>query len=108
MNPALNREASGARVADLRRRAGRDAIALAEMKAANAESASLPTSKIAAMLRLLQPRRIRRTLPRVVAADIDSVGTGSGLLPPGIKRITAAPAATPETETRHATQPACR
>jgi len=28
---------------------------------------------IAAMLRFLQPRRIRRTLPPVIGADIDSV-----------------------------------
>jgi hypothetical protein len=79
MNPALNREASEARQADLRRRAGRGAIALADMRAANRESMNLRASVIAAMLRLLQPRRIRRTLPRVIAADIDSVGTGSGL-----------------------------
>lgn len=80
MNPALNREASEARVADLRRRAGRDAIALADVRAANRESASLLASMIAEMFRLLQSRRIRRTLPRVIAADIDSVGTGSELL----------------------------
>jgi phage terminase Nu1 subunit (DNA packaging protein) len=77
MNTALNREASEARVADMRRRAGRDAIVLAAIRAANLESASLRASMIAAMLRLLQPRRIRRTLPRVIAADIDSLGTGS-------------------------------
>ena len=76
MNTALNREASEARVADMRRRAGRDAIALAAIRAANRESASLRASMIAGMLRLLQPRRILRTLPRVIAADIDSPGTG--------------------------------
>lgn len=80
MNPALNREASEARVADLRRRAGRDAIALADVRAANRESASLLASMIAEVFRLLQSGRIRRTLPRVIAADIDSVGTGSELL----------------------------
>jgi len=70
MNPALNREASGARAAELRRRAGRDAIVLADLRAGNAASANLPALKIAARLRLLRPRRIRRTLPRVIAADI--------------------------------------
>jgi hypothetical protein len=70
MNPALNREASGARAAELRRRAGRDAIALADLKAASAASANLPASKIAGMLRLLRPRWIRRMLPRVIAADV--------------------------------------
>lgn len=35
MNPALNREASEARTAELRRRAGRDAIALADLSAAH-------------------------------------------------------------------------
>jgi hypothetical protein len=80
MNPALNREASEARAADLRRRAGRDAIALADMRAANRKSAGLLAPMIAAMLRLRLPRRIRRAPPRVIAADIDSVDTGSGLL----------------------------
>jgi len=70
MHPALNREASGARAADVRRRAGRDAIALADLRAANAASANPLASKIAALLRLLRPRRIRRLLPRVIAADI--------------------------------------
>jgi propanediol dehydratase small subunit len=70
MNPALNREASEARAAELRRRAGRDAIALAGLRAATAASANPPASKIAAMLRLLRPRRIHRTLPRVIAADL--------------------------------------
>jgi len=70
MHPALNREASGARAADVRRRAGRDAIALADLRAANAASANPLASKIAALLRLLRPRRIRRSLPRVIAADI--------------------------------------
>jgi len=78
MNPALNRVASEARAADMRRRAGRDAIVLATIRAAKRESASPRTSVIAAILRLLQPRRIRPTLSRVVAADIDSVRTGSG------------------------------
>lgn len=80
MNPALNREASEARMADLRHRAGRDAITLADMRAANREAASLPAPAITAMLRLLLPRRIRRTPQRVIAADIDSVGTGVRLL----------------------------
>jgi hypothetical protein len=70
MNPALNREASEARAAELRRRAGRDAIALADLRAANAASVNRPASKIAAMIRLLRPRRIRRTFPGVIAADI--------------------------------------
>jgi hypothetical protein len=82
MNPALNRVASEARAADMRRRAGHDAIVLATIRAADRaakrESASPRTSVIAAILRLLQPRRIRPTLPRVAAADIDSVRTGSG------------------------------
>ena len=80
MNPALNREASEARMADLRHRAGRDAITLADMRAANREAASLAAPAITAMLRLLLPRRIRRTPQRVIAADIDSVGTGVRLL----------------------------
>ena len=70
MYPALNREASEARAAELRRPAGRDAIALADLKAGNAASANLPASKIATMLRLLRPRSIRRTLPGVIAGDI--------------------------------------
>jgi hypothetical protein len=71
MYSALNREASEARMIDLRRRAERDALARAAMRAVNQKSGSIPAS-IAAMLRLLQPRRIRRTLPRAIAADIDS------------------------------------
>ena len=78
MNLALNREASEARLAELRRRAGRDAIAIAEIRAASREPASLPASLIAAMLRLLQPRRIRRTRSRVLAADIDPVSPRQG------------------------------
>ena len=66
MNPALNRVASEARAADMRRRAGRDAIVLATIpaagRAAKRESASPWTSVIAAILRLLQPRRTRPTL----------------------------------------------
>ena len=69
MNPALNREASEARIADLRRRAGRDAIILAAMKASSRESASPPASMIRAVRRSLHSRRIRRRLPRVLAAD---------------------------------------
>ena len=76
MNPALNREASEARMADLRHRAGRDAITLADMRAANRKAASPPAPVITAMRRLLRPRRIRRTPPRVITEDIDSVGTG--------------------------------
>jgi hypothetical protein len=82
MNTALNRVASEARMADMRRRAGRDAIVLATNGAANRvarrESASPLVSMIAAVLRLLRPRRIRRMLPRVIAADGDSAGTRSG------------------------------
>ena len=70
MYPALNREASEARAAELRRRAGRDAIAHADLRAGNAASADLPASKIATMFRLLRPRSIRRTLPGVIAGDI--------------------------------------
>lgn len=70
MNPALNREASGARAAELRRRPGRDAIALADLRAGNAASANFPASKIATMLRLFRPRWIRRALPSVIAGDI--------------------------------------
>jgi hypothetical protein len=70
MNPALNREASEARATELRRRAGHDAIALADLRAGNAASANLPASKIATMLRLFRPRWIRRTLPSVIAGDI--------------------------------------
>ena len=73
MNPALNREASQARFADLRRRAGQDAIALADIRAARRESARRPASMIAAMLRFLQRRGVRRTLPPVIAADTDTV-----------------------------------
>jgi hypothetical protein len=80
MNPALNREASEARTADLRRRAEHDSFALAAKRAVSRESASSPAPAIAAMLRILHPRRIRGTLPRVTAADIDSVGAGSRLL----------------------------
>jgi len=69
MNPGLNREASEARMADLHRRAGRDAIALAVMKAARRESASTPASRIRAVRRLLHSLRIRRSLPRALAAD---------------------------------------
>jgi len=69
MNPALNREASEARAAELRPRAG-DAIALADLRAGNAASANFPASKIAAMLRLFRPRWIRRALPSVIAGDI--------------------------------------
>ena len=57
MNPALNREASEARIADLRRQAGRDAIALADMRAARGRSVGLAASMIAAVLRPLQPCR---------------------------------------------------
>jgi len=80
MHPALNREASEARMIDLRCRADRDAVALAAKRVVKRESTSIPASMIAAMLRLLQLRRIRRTLPRAIAADIDSVSTGSLLL----------------------------
>jgi hypothetical protein len=80
MNPALNREASEARLAGLRREAVRDAIAIAEIRAASREPASLPASLIAAMLRLIQPRRTRRTRSPVLAADIDSVSPPSGVL----------------------------
>jgi hypothetical protein len=80
MNPALNRVASEARQADLRRQAGRDAIVLADMRAASRESASLRASHIAGMIRLLKHSRwIRRALPRVVAADIETVGSATGL-----------------------------
>ena len=69
MNPALNREASEARAADLRRRAGRDAIALAAMGAARRESANTLASIIRAVRPSLHSRRIRRRVPRVLAAD---------------------------------------
>jgi len=82
MNTALNRVASEARMADMRRRAARDAIVLDTIRAANRvarrESANPLVSIIAAVLRLLRPRRIRRMLPPVIAADGDSAGTGSG------------------------------
>jgi hypothetical protein len=80
MNPALNREASEARMADLRRQAGRDAIALAEIRAAKRESRSTLAPMIRAIRRSLHRRQIRRRLPRVRAADADSVGSGSELL----------------------------
>jgi hypothetical protein len=80
MNPALNREASEARMNDLRRRADRDALALAAKRAVKRESTRTSAGMIATILRLLQPRRIRHTLPRAVAADIDSAGTRSSLL----------------------------
>jgi hypothetical protein len=60
MNPALNREASEARMVDLRRRAERDALALAAKRAVKRESTSISASMIAAILRLLQPRRAVR------------------------------------------------
>ncbi len=69
MNPALNREASEAQAADLRRRAGRDAIALAAMRASGREPANTLASIIRAGRRALHSCRIRRRLPRVVAAD---------------------------------------
>ena len=70
MNPVLNREASQARAAELRRQAGHDAIALADLRAGHAASANPPASKIATMMRLLRPHWIRRTLPGVIAGDI--------------------------------------
>jgi len=57
MNAALNRAASEARMADLRRQAGRDAIALADIRAGSRQSSRLPAWMIAAILRLLQARR---------------------------------------------------
>jgi hypothetical protein len=77
MNPALNREASEARMIDLRRRADRDALALAAKRAGGRNSTNISASMLAALLRLIRPRRIRRTLPRAIAADVDSVSTGS-------------------------------
>ena len=78
MNPALNREASEARLAELRREAVRDAIPIAEIRAASREPASLPATLIAVMLRLLQPRRTRRTRSPVLAADVDSASPRQG------------------------------
>jgi hypothetical protein len=72
MNPALNRESSEARLADLRRQAGRDAIALADIRAARRESASTMAPVIRAGRRSLQRRRIRRWLPR--ARTVDTAG----------------------------------
>src|SRR6266568_2056969 len=62
MNPALNREASEAQAADLRRRAGRDAIALAAMRASGREPANTLASIIRAGRRALHSCRIRRRL----------------------------------------------
>ena len=77
MNPGLNREASEARMADLRRQAGRDAVAIAVIKAAKRESARTPDSMIRALRRSLRSHWIRRRQPVVIAADTDSASSGS-------------------------------
>jgi hypothetical protein len=68
MNPALNREASEARTADLRRLAGRDAIAVTAMRAGREESASPLASLTRKLRQSLHSRPIGRPLPRVLAA----------------------------------------
>ena len=77
MNPGLNREASEARMADLRRQAGRDAVAIAVIKAAKRESARTQDSMIRALRRSLRSHWIRRRQPVVIAADTDSASSGS-------------------------------
>jgi len=59
MSLGINREASEARTADLRRSAGRDAIALAELKAAERASARSLASRIRDIRQLLDSYRIR-------------------------------------------------
>src|SRR5215467_1373522 len=60
MSLGINREASEARTADLRRSAGRDAIALAELKAAERASARSLASRIRDMRQLFDRYWIRR------------------------------------------------
>jgi len=74
MSLGINREASEARTADMRRSAGRYAIPLAEIKAAKRPSPHTPASMILNLRLMLDQYRGRRKAARAI---VESEGAGS-------------------------------